>query len=171
MVPLNPQLYDMTAAMTALTGGDQKLASVAPNIVAALAANGNRGNTGNFTRILIDLGTHDMLTGSATLDATYHTAYVTNFQTVLDALHAAQPGANIYVHRDWMSTQPDLRIDTINGWTDEAIASRNTFTFPGPDQRTWFKPFVGTYSADGVHFYTAAGQAGCVAAWQAIPGF
>lgn len=159
-------LYDLTVSAATICGNDERLTIVAANMTAILAANGQKGNTSLASLILLNLGTHDIL-ASNTLDAAAHTAFVTDYQTVLDAFHAAQPTADIYCHRDWTQAKPDARSDTIDDWIDEAVASR-AFAHAGPDERLWFKPNVATYSADGTHYYTASGQAGCVAAWQAV---
>lgn len=162
-------MYDLSATLSSLTTGDERMAAVASNIAATLAANDGKGTNGNFPLILVNIGTHDILSGSTPDQATW----IANYRTVLAALHSGRAATPIYLMRDWVNTF-DTKSDLIDGWIDTVIANEQADglqTFAGPDERTWFKPNVGTYSSDGVHYYLAPGQAACVAQWKAILGF
>lgn len=84
---------------------------------------------------------------------------------ILDALHTKYPSAVIAVAIPW-GTGYDAASDTLAGRIATVLSTRSAWARQGHDERAWFKPNVGTYSADGVH-YNAAGNTAAAAAWRA----
>lgn len=115
--------------------------------------------------VLINLGVNDFNAGLPN-----QTAWTNNYITVLDRIHYYWPNALIHITTPWKQGF-DASADTLAGWIANVIAARSTFAVPLDDERVWFRPNVATYSADGVHYFTAAGQAAGAAAKKTALGY
>lgn len=97
-----------------------------------------------------------------------------NYSYIINAIITEYPNAEIYLTDPWQSGY-DAAADTEAGWITDLIAtfaaSNPGRVFQGDDERVWFKPNVATYSTDGVHQNTTAGQAAAEAAKRAALGY
>lgn len=130
--------------------------NVASIIAAVNQANGGRVN------VLSNYGTNDLAV--LPVEATWRA----NYQTIIDAIMAAQPGARIYIVKPWKRGYT-ANANTMAGWIDTIVAANPGVAFVGHDERTWLEggDDGATMTIDGVH-YSAAGQAECAAQWKAI---
>lgn len=141
--------------------------NTAPSITSILA--GSVANTaGDVQFVLCNLGVNDAITSPE--DPTQKAAWISNYKTIRNAAHSKFPGASIRYMYPWRSAWTHGEADIMHSWIDELIADAPTYTASGPDEQIWFKPNVATYSVDGLHYFTAAGQAGCEAAWRSNLG-
>lgn len=79
--------------------------------------------------------------------------------SVLDALHARWPLAQIGVSHVWYRGKT-AECAALNGWIDTVLADgRLDWTYPGDDESVWLEggDDGATMTMDGVH-YSAAGQ-------------
>lgn len=115
------------------------------------------------TAALVNLGVNDFghVTGAQ---------WIADMETVLDAMHAAWPEADIYLMRPWKRGY-DATANLFAGYIDTIIAAKPYASY-GPDERVWLKGSDdgATNTYDGIH-YSAAGEAACVAAWKHGLGF
>lgn len=119
--------------------------------------------------VLINLGANDVKDANWPTEADFKSDY----QSILDQFHAEWPNAKMYLMRIWRTheTITGDEIDTLDGWIDDVIASRD-FAYAGPDERVWLENGDGgtTYTDDGAH-YNDAGQTECAAQWQSVLGY
>jgi lysophospholipase L1-like esterase len=124
------------------------------------------GVSGEPPYIVIDLGVNDVgFTAPWVLPN--QTTWQNDYLAVLDALHAQWPNALVYITKPYKGGGDDSVFDTMAGWVDNVVAAR-AFARAGDDERSWFKPNIGTYSTDNLHFNTTAGQAAKAAAVEAV---
>ena len=176
-----------------MTLGDSKTASGTwqPILVAALSALGNRSwQTQNAGRggataasyaaqvdsiiagfpdapsvALVNLGTNDI--GDADLPA--QGTWEQSLGYTLDAVHAAYPGALVYVTKPCRAGY-DAKCNTVAGWVDNVVAARTPWAAVGDDERVWLIPNNAAYTYDGLH-YNPAGDAAKASAAQAVMGY
>jgi hypothetical protein len=122
-------------------------------------------NEGGSLRVLINLGVNDM--GGLPPEATWEA----NYEALIDAIVAKWPAALVYLMRPW-KVGFDAAAATLHSWIAVVQAARATTTFVGPDEAIWLKGSDNGSSetVDGIH-YTPAGDALCVAQWQAVLGW
>lgn len=109
--------------------------------------------------VLINLGVNELpaLPSSAT--------WQSNYLTILDAVNARYPNAQILVAKPWRAGF-DAAADTVAGWIDSVVAARSSFTALGHDERGWLKGADNgaTMTTDGVH-YSSAGNTEAAEQW------
>lgn len=115
--------------------------------------------------VLINLGVNDFNAGLPD-----QTTWTNNYVALLDRMHYYWPNAIIYITTPWKQGF-DASADTLAGWIVNVIHARSWFTVPLDDERVWFKPNVGTYSSDGVHYFLPAGQTAGADAKKSAMGF
>lgn len=122
------------------------------------------GESGTNAIVLLNWGVND--TNSMPTEAQWKADYL----TILDAVHAKWPHAEVYLMRPW-KTGKDTECDTLAGWIDDIVASRD-FANLGPDERLWLKGADNgaTMTSDGVH-YSEAGAAECAHQWAITLGW
>lgn len=108
--------------------------------------------------VLINIGAHDLIFGLP--DAA---TWISEYESDLDAMHAAWPNAQIYLMRPWQQGS-DADAATMHGWIDTVIAARSTFTHAGPDEAVWLKSTDNGATYGTLH-YTAAGERECAQQW------
>jgi lysophospholipase L1-like esterase len=115
--------------------------------------------------ILCNFGANDVT------DTPNETYWNTNYQYIIDALHAKWPTAKIYLAKAWRRNY-DAWCDTLAGRIDTLIAANPGVCFAGHDERVWLEGGDNgvTMTVDGVH-YSTAGEAECAAQWQTILGY
>lgn len=114
---------------------------------------------------LVNLGTNDI----GSLDLPAQATWEANIGYTLDAVHAAYPGALVYV------TKPcrfgyDAKCATVAGWVDNVVAARSPWAAVGDDESGWLIPNNAAYTYDGLH-YNAAGNAAKASAAQTVMGY
>jgi lysophospholipase L1-like esterase len=97
-------------------------------------------------------------------------AFETNYETIIDAVHAKWPTATIRIMRSWRRGF-DTESDTLATWINVIQAAR-PFTVLGPDERIWLKAGDNgtTNTTDGVH-YSTPGNIECAAQWKTALGY
>ena len=149
-------------AWTLYNGGaaNATLASTAPGIAGTLAV---INPTEPVTHVLMNWGANDVV--SLPAEATWETDY----ETIIDAVHAKWPLATIYLSRPWRQTY-DTESTTLVTWIGTVQAARSTFTVLADDENVWFKPNVATHSDDGIH-WNVVGNAAKATATQTAMGY
>lgn len=161
----------LTAALNTATAGTQTwrhdnvgqsastAATWAAGIDAVLAAQPQ-----NHVRVLINLGVNDF-------DVATEAAWKADMLTVMDAVVARWPAAQVYLTRPWKRNF-NATADTYAGWIADLVAARPAYAHTGDDERDWLKGADNgtTNTTDGIH-YSAAGQAAAVAPKQTALGY
>lgn len=89
-------------------------------------------------------------------------------QTVLDAVHAKWPSAQVYLMRIWRRSYA-ANCNTLAGWIGDLVTTNSTFCHLGPDERVFLEngDNGATYTSDGI-YPNAAGYALTAAQWEAV---
>lgn len=132
-------------------------AATAASMAAAINTTLATVTSGLVTPVVIDIGVNDFGGGSSA--ATWQN----NVLTVVDAVHAKWPGAQVWITKPWKQGQ-DAEADEYATRVDAVVVARSAFTFALDDERGWLKTCVATCTTDGIHFFTATGQSSAVTA-------
>lgn len=116
--------------------------------------------------VLINLGVNDWMSGLPN-----ETTWKTNYQYIINAIHAKWVGAKIYLVKPW-DRGHDEDATTMAGWIDALIAANSGVVFAGHNESVWLKSDDDgwTYTWDGVH-YGAAGDTECASQWETVLGY
>lgn len=115
--------------------------------------------------VCINIGVNDLLVSPP--------VWVSNYQSVLDKIHAKWPGTQVYCMRVWMRGDAGVQalINTMDDTSIPAILSGRSWAHAGPDERVWLKSTDdgATYTTDGTH-YSAAGVTEAANQWKTVLG-
>lgn len=97
--------------------------------------------------------------------------FKTDYQYIIDAIHAKWPVAKIYMVKPWRRDY-DAQAATTAGWIDDLIAANAGVCYAGHDEQVWLKGADNgaTMTIDGTH-YSTAGHAECPNQWMPVLGY
>jgi lysophospholipase L1-like esterase len=115
-------------------------------------------------KILFNLGANDV----AALPA--EATWKADMGTILDAMNAKWPSAQIYIMRPWKRDEA-ADCNSLATWIGDIVTARSTYCHLGPDERVFLEggDDGATYTADGIH-PNAAGYTLTANQWISVAG-
>lgn len=163
----------LTADLTALGSNEFRFlpAYAVPGVTTATVAGNIQSYLDGFVEVekvpesvLINLGSNDLFwinQGSVN-----QASWTANMGTILDAVHAKWPTANVYLMRVYNSDWPTEQTALDDTYIPAALVGRTAWAFVGPDERT----FLPGNTSDNTH-PTAHGYDLTNEEWQPVLGY